>query len=426
MTLPGVNDRFNVPTSGQTHSFRQWSVSQPEGSVPAHIVEGTVIDLNFKLWTVDVLSKFDQKTYLNIQVGSPYIHSRAGEGIYIFPDLGAKCHVCIPSDSSPPFVLDFIMPQETLPSEKASDEASAGDGDSESFTFAGGRVRPKAGDIYIKGRDGNFVVLHKGGVLQIGSTELAQRIYIPLQNLVTDISQNYRHYNTGGAINWFLAPGDSEYNPRTLYRETYRLRAGDEKASIRITSGLLKDFLSESGECNSNMTQLGIGTQALGDKSGNPIVYEVVLSPDQFDADSGATTQNTSKQSKLRFFFDQAGGSFLRSESSVYMKVKRGLRLDVGGALTIHTDDSFELSANKTGRVDGGKLLELQGGVTKINGGSKPVAHVGSQVVIVLTKPLNGTSPGGPVVIPPVDPLMPMGNITLVGTIQSGNSTILV
>jgi hypothetical protein len=341
------------------------------------------------------------------------------------PDLGAKCHVCIPSDSAP-FLQDFIMPQETVPQEDSEDGTSAGEGDRETASFGGGRPRAKPGDIYIKGRNGNFVILHKGGVLQMGSTELAQRICIPLQNLVTDISQNYRHYNSGGAINWFLATGESETNPRTLYRETYRLLAGDKKASIRITSGLLKDFLVEGGEATSQLTQLGIGTEALGSQEEDPIVFEVALSPDQFNANDGAITVDSSKESKLRFFFDKKGGVFLRSESAVYLKAARALRLDVGGDLEIHTDTKFNLTAQSSGRIDGGDLLELQGKVTKINGGSKPVAHVGAVVEIRLIKPINGISvAGGPVTIPPIDPITSLP-VTISGSIVSGNSTVLV
>lgn len=413
---------FNNATAAQTHTFRQWSVSQPEGSVPAHIIEGVVVDLNFRLWTVDVISKFDQKTFLNIQIGTPYLHNRSGEGIYVFPDIGAKCHICMPSDSSPPYLLDFIMPQETIEQPDAEDGTSGGDGDKEEASFGGGRVRPKAGDIYIRGRNGNFAILHKGGVLQIGSTELAQRIYIPMQNLITDISQNYRHYNTGGAINWFLAAGDSETNPRTIHRQTFRLMAGDAKASVRVTTGLLKDLVTEGGDSAGKLSSLNIGED-------EPVVYEVVLSPELFDADKGSiVSADTSKQSKLRFFFDKGGGAFLRSESSVYLRVGSSLRMDIKGQLEIHTQDSFNISAKNTGRVDGGDLLELQGRVTKINGGSKPTAHVGSVVEIRLIKPLNGvpmTPAGGPVIIPPIDPVTG-APVTISGTIVSGNSTVLV
>lgn len=417
MPLPGVGPT-SAPDPLQRSSFRT-SYFQPEGVVGAIIIEGVVIDINLTLWTVDVASKFDQKQYFNIQIGSPYLHSNFGEGIYVMPDLGAKCHVCIPSDGPPPFVLDFIMPAETIPQAGPQDISSDSSSDS---TFAGGRSRAKPGDIYIKGRDGNFVILHRGGVLQVGCSELAQRVYIPLQNLVTDISQNYRHYNTGGSINWFLASGESETNPSTIHKETYRLLADDEKASIRVSIGPAKDFVAEpSNGANSDLNQLGIGTG-----SNNPIVFEVVLSPEQFGADKGSLEKDTSKETKLRYFFDKKGGAFLRSEGSVLLHVRKKLRIVAQDNIDISTNKSFTLTAKSTGRIDGGDSLDIRGKVTKINGGSKPVATVGSIVEVRLTLPLTGmpAAIATPVVIPPIDPISGMP-VVLKGVIVSGNPTIL-
>lgn len=418
MPLKGT-EVAGAANSMQRSAFRS-SWTQPEGTVGAVIVEGVVVDLNLTLWTVDVVSKFDQKQYLNIQVSSPYMHSNFGEGIYAMPDIGAKCHVCIPSDGPPPFILDFIMPTETVP--QAGQQDISGENSSNS-TFAGGRVRAKPGDIYIKGRDGNFIILHRGGVLQIGCSELAQRIYIPLQNLVTDISQNYRHYNTGGSINWFLAPGESETNPSTIHKDTYRLLAGDEKASIRVSVGLAKDFVAEPANgANSELSQLGIGKD-------NPIVCEVVLAPEAFGADKGSLEPDTSKKTRLRYFFDKGGSAFLRSEGSVLLYVRKKLRVIAQDNIDVSTKKSFTLVAKETGRVDGGSLLELTGKVTKLNGGSKAVATVGSIVEVVLTLPLNGVLvgppvPGGPIIVPPIDPITTLP-VRLKGTIISGNATVL-
>lgn len=417
MSLPGVNRDSPEMLSGK---FRT-SWTQPEGMVPAYIVECTVADLNLKLWTVDAVSKYDQHFYPNVQVGSPYMHYDSGEGIYVMPDIGAKCHVCIPSDGPPPFVLDFIMPQESIPQVDTTD-GTGGDGDTASFTFGGGRVRPKPGDIYIRGRNENFVILHRGGVLQIGATELAQRIYIPLQNLITDISENYRHYNTGGSINWFLAKGESETNPPTILKETYRLLAADKKASIRIAVGKLRDFVPEPKDgANSDLNQLDIGIS-------EPIVCEVVLAPDGFGADNGSSDSSTINATKLRYFFDKAGGAFLRSESSVLLFIREKLRLVVKNDINISTAKSFTLTAKKTGRVDGGDLLEITGKVTKINGGSKSVAHVGSLVDITI--PLQGlaTTPaalGVPSIILPIHPITGLPQ-KLAGVVVTGNATILV
>lgn len=414
--LRGV-EHGSVPDPLQRTAFRS-SWTQPEGISTPTIIEGKVVDINLALWTVDVISQFDSKWYLNVQVASPYLHSNRGEGIFVMPEIGAKCHICIPSDGPPPFVLDFIMPHETSESTATDSTDQTG-----VATFAGGRVRAKPGDIYIKGRDGNFVILHRGGVLQIGATELAQRIYIPLTNLVSDISQNYRHYNTGGSINWFVASAESEINPPTIRKDTYRLLAGDERATIRVAYGPLKDVLSEqSTGAISDLNQLKIGTEEDG-----PIVLEVAIAPDGFGADNGSINESTSKQTVLRYFFDKKGNAFMRSEGSVFLMTRKKLRVVCEDNIDIRTKKSFTLKVEKTARIDGGDLLELNGKVTKINGGSHPAAFLGSVVQVRISLPLVSTPsvPGSPVVIPPINPLTGQPQV-INGTIISGNSTILI
>lgn len=427
-SLPGVAVKGAV--AGDRAATRTgWT--QQDGTGAAKVIECKVVDLNLTLWTVDVISQFDQKQYLNIQIASPYMHPNTGEGIYAMPDLGAKCHVCEPSDSTPPFILDFIMPMETLPQVGDGDSpgpdsfqaAQEGDDSDSSSTFAGGRVRAKPGDIYIKGRNGNFVVLHRGGVLQVGASNLAQRIYIPLQNLITDISQNYKHHNAGGSVNWFLAAGESETNPPTIHKETYRLLAGDKKASIRIMTGMAKDVVREA-DSDVLLEQI---TLDLGEVGNDPVVFEVVLAPEAFGADSGSLESNTSKETKLRFFFDKAGGTFLRTESNVFLYTKRTLRV-------LAQDISFRAGGDVTIVADGlgdwrfNKALNISAKTIRMNGGKNPVAHQGASIeVFVPLLMLWGfpSIPGDPVKIPPIHPITGQPQV-LRGTITSGNNTILV
>jgi len=413
-SLPGVRT-YSEPNPGERASFRT-SWSQPEGAVGAHILEGQVVDINLVNWTVDVVTKYDQKYYLNIQVASPYAHFNKGEGFYAMPDIGAKCHVCVPSDGPPPFVLDFIMPQETI--DGASEDAPGGtDGgkggvtqEATAASFAGGRRRAKPGDIGITNRDGSFVRLHRGGVLQIGSTELAQRIYVPLQNLITDISQNYRHHNTGGSINWFIAHGESSTNPPTVSRHTYRLLANDEKATVRVAIGKLSDVVREPAEgTRSDLLQLGFGEE--------PTVCEVIVAPDEISADDGAMTKKTSDASVLRYFFDKSGNTLFRTEGSVLFKSKGKLRMRVGGDLDLSSGGNFSLILEGTGRIQAKGGIDLTGGVIRLNNGSSPIARVGSTVMMTVGAPIPIVTSLGPGTI--------LTGAVFTGIVTTGNPSVL-
>lgn len=419
-SLPGLHtDSERNPAERRT--FRS-SWFQPEGASGAHVYEGQIVDINLSNWTVDVMTKYDQKYYLNVQVSSPYLHFNRGEGFYAMPDIGAKCQVCIPSDGPPPFVLAFIMPQETIDDAGTEDAPEGTDGGKGGVTqaataasFAGGRTRAKPGDIGITNRDGSFVRLHRGGVLQIGSTSLAQRLYIPLQNLVTDISQNYRHQNTGGSINWFINQGESQTNPPTVSRHSYRLLANDEKATLRVSIGKLSDLIQEpSSEAQADLSELGFGEE--------PTVCEVIVAPGEVDAFTGALEDGARSASVLRYFFDKDGNTHFRTQGSVNLRVEQRMRVRVAETMEILGDSGFRIVFDGTGRLEATGGLDISGQVVKINGGSKAVASVGSVVRVAITTPvpIAGTVSGAPI----VGGVIVAGILT--GTVTTGNPTVLV
>jgi len=431
MSLKGVS------TGGQGNpmvrgSFRvPWI--QPEGATAAFIHEAKIVDINMATWTVDVRTQFDRRFFLNIQVMTPYCHPNSGEGVYMFPELGAKCLIAIPSDGPPPVVIGFIMPATTI-SDVGTDDAPFGTtpatavdataGRAIAFsgsTYSGGRPRPKPGDIYMKGRDGNFCIMHRGGVLQIGSTALAQRLYIPINNIVTDISQNYHHYNTGGAISWAVSTADSETTPPTTHTQTFRLHATEKNATVRVSVGTIK---SPVGIKVNEVGQSDVSKEAIGAKA-NPIIYEVVISPEDIEADTGANTGTTQASAKMQFAFDSVGGGYLWSAGSIVFATKKKLIVRADDNISISTKKSLVLKGEQDVTVDGGSLLTLTGKVVKIGAGTQGVAFVGSSVVVQIPPGLliamTATGPA-----PVVSALNPAAPASAGGAILNGRANVLV
>lgn len=399
---------------------------QPEGATAAFLHEAKIIDINLNDWTVDVRTQFDRRFFLGVQVMTPYCHPNNGEGIYVFPELGAKCLLAIPSDGPPPIVIGFMMPVTSI-GDVGTDDAPFGttpatgvdaqNGKAIAFsgaTYSGGRPRPKPGDIYLKGRDGNFCILHRGGVLQIGSTALAQRLFIPINNIVTDISQNYHHYNTGGAVNWFVDPGDSKDSSPTTFKQTFRLHAPDKNATVRVSIGTIKDPVGLDPRVvgATEVTTEKIGTDA-------PIIYEVVIAPEDIEADDGTLTSTTRGSATLQFAFDKNGGAYLWSAGSVVFATKKKLIVKADDNITVSTKKTLVLRGEQNTQVDGGDLLQLTGKVIKIGPGTSKVAFEGC-VVSVQIPPgvLTAMTAVGPApVVATLNPALPA---TVAGNISAG------
>jgi hypothetical protein len=405
-------------------------------------------------FTVDVISQFDRHYYYDIQVSSPYMHYNNGEGLYVMPDVGAVCFVCLPSDSTPPFVDSFIMPmtqasntsqplgkpddaiQTTLQSNQIVDQGEITGTDASQGTrsrsgkvafphndarFDGGRPAVKPGDIVARGRDGNFLILHRGGVLQVGASELAQRLYIPLANKVFDVSGEYEHQNIGGAIRWGLQEGPSIDNPKSQHMETYRLYANDQFCDIRIGKGNVLNPVDEPpsagddffGDPATDKTSSGVGKNS-------PVTFEVIIAPGGFKAGTGDLSSGAiQKQMTFHYMMDRDGNVFCRSEGAGVFWFKKGLTLKGNGHLSA-VFDTAEIKSKGEMTVGGGPLTEVTGDLVRLGAGTNPVARMGDSVAIIIpVAQVTGTLNGQPFT----------GAITIatpaVGSITTGNPNLL-
>lgn len=392
------------------------SFTKTEGNTPAEWVQAKVINVNMVNWTVDVTTQFDRKKYCDIQVASPYLHYSNGEGFSAFPEVGAKCMVCLPSDSSPPFVGAFIMPVEitdmaAADAPKGITSKSSPGATSSGASFAGGRPRAKPGDIWMRTRDDNFVILHRGGVLQLGCSELAQRIYIPLNHLVMDISQNYAHHNAGGSILWSMQEGAGLEHLPTEYTHCFRVYADNKRADVRVKVGKVSDPIAEPAGSDGNQEDIDLLSLGKGDDF---IVAEVVISPESFNADNGRPEPDDIRsRTVLRFFFDRAGGTFFRAKGSVFIATKKRLRVKSDQEMEFISAKTISMTAVEGMSLDGGAYLRLGGKTIRFNGGTRPVAYQGSTVTVIM--------PYTPMPIPGPPGAIPM---KLTGFITAGEPTV--
>jgi hypothetical protein len=282
-------------------------------------------------------------------------------------------------------------------------------------SFAGGRPVAKPGDMFLRGRDGQFIVLHRGGVLQIGSNELSQRIYVPLNNLIMDFAENYALHTAGGSIKWGIQEGEGITNLPTEFKQTLRVFANDKYADIRVAAGRVHDPVPETDEDGI------VDQQAVELGKTEPIVYELALSRNGFNGEDSSLLPGTGASMKLRFVFDRSGNTFMKVVGNIGILCKKRLRLRVKELMEIFADSDFTLNVGQGAKVTVGGTLEMTAPTMRFNGGDKPIATVGSGVNVTLPPTLLTGVPGpGQMYISAV-PLL----LTAIGVVTSGDASLL-
>ena len=225
------------------------------GTYSAEIALARIINVHYKSYTVDVSIDHNGTEYENVQVGMPYFHYEAGEGIYVMPEVGAQCVVAVPSESGDPFVLCFLgLMQSVTPGEKDGpqtpedvedqaediEEGEAEEDENLDLTYQNNRPLMRPGDIMMAGRDRNFLVLRRGGIVQVGSTAIAQRMYIPVRNFIKDFAENYQMDLAGGRMSWEVLE-ETESAHRAVQRFVWREYAEHAKGSLKCEIGEVGD-----------------------------------------------------------------------------------------------------------------------------------------------------------------------------------------
>lgn len=192
--------------------------------VPAIVEKVRVINVNIDDWSVDCVSEYANKRFFDLQVMSPYFHYMNGEGIYVMPEVGCLAWICTPSAGKfdTPFIMGFQAPFDTA-----------------TVNFRAGRQNMNPGDIMLRTRDENFLILRRGGVIQIGATPVCQTMYIPLQNMIHQYCENYQLDTFGGTMLWKTERDDQTTEGDALTSLSFNVKdkANDKDHIAKLTIG---------------------------------------------------------------------------------------------------------------------------------------------------------------------------------------------
>jgi hypothetical protein len=359
------------------------------------VESGRIINVDIAHWTVDVVTVHSQRKLLGLQVGASYLHFGRGEGIYVMPEVGSKVKVCIPSDS-PPFILCFVSAFERENAEASGTttqpvQTEQIDTPTE-VTYRAGRPRLQQGDIMLRCRDGNQLWLHRGGVVEIGSTGLSKRFYIPLTNMIRDVCENYEFLSPAGDMYWTVHRADQNASgdAQTIFTLECNELAQDKKATIFVQAGYVDD---------TKRFRMVIAPKAINFKTGVLSGNSVFL----LDIDKeGSVNIEIGKDLTALVH----GNFSMQIDGSAEYKYNGGLKETISGSHTEKTSANHEMEAvSSYEKLSSGKTI--QSPVIKLGGdGATTPVILGTPAVLNFLMGHTHGTPAGPST-PPTTPVPP-------------------
>lgn len=189
-----------------------YAKSAQEALGSANITLAKVVNVNVPEWTVDLETVFSLQPISDVPFSTPYCHRDHSGGINFVPEVDSNCYVAQCADGTS-FIVGFVLtPMTQVPTEFDEEEGKIDETNADvDPSYRGFRDPLEAGDIMLGTVDDNQIVLRRGGMVQIGSTGLSQRIYLPVENVIRDYFQRYQAFSPVGEIEWghaVLAAGE--------------------------------------------------------------------------------------------------------------------------------------------------------------------------------------------------------------------------
>jgi hypothetical protein len=168
---------------------------------------GKVIAVDSENWTCTVA--FDDSPPVdNIPIAPLYIGPK-GNGLFYMPEKDAMVMVgSFDWDPGSPGDEPFILCGHILPYDRAAEDEEVDAEEDDELegeepadpNYGANRFRINEGDIVMNSREGGHVIVRRGGVVEIGASAVCRRFYIPITNMIREITSAYKMSTASGEI----------------------------------------------------------------------------------------------------------------------------------------------------------------------------------------------------------------------------------
>jgi hypothetical protein len=359
-------DEAGGDTSGGTNSAATSTKVEGE-QVTIH--KARVVNVNIRDYTVDVRTMSNFVAQFDVPFMCDYCHPAMGEGVNFMPEVGSICWLCKPSDApKTAHGSDYLVLGWSMPAEGGSVRT--------------GRELLNPGDLHFSTRDGNFIFVRRGGIVQIGATPIAQTIYLPIRNIIQQFCENYELHTPGGDLTWTVE------------------RQEADMGGHKMTTFLLAAHEFADDPAKDPIVALKVGSHGQG--------VDTILSLQVLNAGGGTST------AELKI--TKQGQIDLTAQMKVKFDLKNDFEIEVANLLKAKAT-TVEVEGTATTTVKGGTSVNVDGGGTTMAlsaGGAKvdgPAVDLGDaqdpaakanlalmQWIAQVTGLLGGASAGVPVV----------------------------
>lgn len=292
-----------------------------------------VMAVNVLDYSVDVLTDTNSTPYIGVPILTPWCTPDHMGGINFLPEVGATCYICIADGSY--FVLGFRVNGGIVDPDRSPGP-----------NFTGKRDPLEPGDIVLATADQNQVVLRRGGLVQIGSTGLCQRIYVPIGNVIRDYFQRYHALSPLGEIDWGhaqIAANDSFKDGSTSVAVRYNIKrtlqedVSSKPYTLEVRYGVLTGNTgNDAGILDTSTTDAVHQFANLKGQSGTGVEQsmEGTLS---FTIYNHAESGNNPNKVVYAFQVSKEGDNFVVAGGHVHMEFAKTLYVYAGEHITLET-----------------------------------------------------------------------------------------
>lgn len=316
------------------------------------IIKGKIISVDTVKHTVTVQGEGNE-IHEGIQFMPRHLSSD-GTGSFVSPEANMIVWLCTPSSEATPFILGAAaVPKQTDPED-----------DEDPNDYRMNRPVLNEGDEMVASRDTGYIIMRKGGILEVASTQLAKTMWVPVENLIHSFCENFIVESPGGVAKLLIRDQDETWgadkSPVEL-KLTVKEFAGDpfDVFDLRIGRIAAEDdqYIPIAGATGQIVVRLNVNNRFLLniDKDGNYL----------------KTVYGTEIEATERSRFVNVRQSFQQTVQGLtrYILTDRSTEISGVDRLTVGRNHVVKVGGNLVEEIGGGHTKTVKGRVTETVGG---------------------------------------------------------